>query len=308
MMIRCQSAAIAALILLLVMAQTPRLSAEESADSDPSGVVDVVSLDDSELNESSGLAVSRRRPTHFWTHNDSGGKARLYAFDARGRKAGQIELTSAESVDWEDLACFSDRGVSRLLVADCGDNSCNRDSIRLYLFDEPDPGHRTSINQTQTIAVTYPDGPRDCEAVAVDQQRRLILLVSKSLLPMAGVYVIPLPDRVAGDTSSTVTAKRIGTLGLPMVTAMDLHQPSGDIWIVSYFHAFRFACDARGGSLAQQLSRLGQSHELPRWKQIESVAVDAANDIWVTSEGSPAPLGRLPQNDRVSQRPRRSSP
>jgi hypothetical protein len=300
-----RSIAIAALLHLLVMAETPGLSAEESAAGDPSGVVDVVLLDESDLDESSGLALSRRRPNHFWSHNDSGAKARLYAFDSRGRKTGQVKLKSAKPVDWEDIACFADQGVSRLLVADCGDNQSERESITLYLFDEPDPTKSTSIEKTQKISVLYPDGPRDCEAVAVDQQRRLIVLVSKSKWPAAGIYVVPLPERVTRSTRTTVTAHRIGTLPLPMITAMDIHQPSGDVWLVSYFHAFRYACSARNGLLARQLTRITEIRELPRWKQIESVAVDAANDIWVTSEGAPAPLGRLPHNNHVSRRPRR---
>jgi hypothetical protein len=45
-----------------------------------------------------------------------------------------------------------------------------------------------------------------------------------------------------------------------------------------------------------------EPQELPRWKQIESVAVDDVNDIWVTSEGSPTPLGRLPQNKLPQRR------
>jgi hypothetical protein len=302
MTIRYRSIAFALLAHPFLMAETRLLSAEDSVAKDPSGVTDVVSLDESDLDESSGLALSRRRPNHFWSHNDSGAKARLYAFDSRGRKTGQIKLKSAKSDDWEDMASFTDHGIPRLLVADCGDNQAKRDSITLHLFDEPDPTKSTSPKNTQTISVVYPDGPRDCEAVAVDQHRRQIVLVSKSKLPAAGVYVVPLPDRGLKSRPETVMAKRVGTLPLPMITAMDIHQPSGDIWVVSYFHAFRFRCPARDVSIARQMTLVPEAHELPRWKQIESVAVDAAHDIWVTSEGSPTPLGRLPQNKLPQRR------
>jgi hypothetical protein len=82
-----------------------------------------------------------------------------------------------------------------------------------------------------------------------------------------------------------------------MVTAMDVHQESGDIWVIGYFQAFRFASASRGMPIAKQLAALPEPHELPRWKQIEAVAIDAANDVWLTSEGSPAPFGRLPPRD-----------
>lgn len=305
MLICYRTLLIAALLLVLVMAETPWLSAEETAGGDASGVVDRVLLDERELDESSGLAISLRRAGHFWTHNDSGGEARLYAFDRSGRKTGQIDLPIARPTDWEDLSCFDDQGISRLLVADCGDNRAVRESITLYLMDEPDPAETRSLQEVQTISVSYPDGPRDCEAVAVDPQRRLILLVSKTAFRPAGIYVVPLPDRETGSTQTKVTATRICTIALPLVTAMDLHQPSGDIWCVSYFHAFQFVCSDRDGSLAQQLTQVPKSLALPRWKQIEAVAVDNDHDLWVTSEGTPAPLGRLPQSHRVSQRPSR---
>ena len=298
------------------MAETWSASAEESSiksrdpnsgGSDPSGVVDVVALDESDLDESSGLAVSRRRHRHFWTHNDSGGAARLSAFNASGQKTGQVELNSTAASDWEDVASFTDGGVPRLLIADCGDNKAERSSIILYLLDEPDPTESVTRDADQTLSVVYPDGPRDCEAVAVDPHRRQILLIAKSALPAAGMYVVPLP---AGDEKSAVmnvTAKRVGTLPLPMVTAMDIDQASGDVWVVSYFQAFQFRCAHRDIPFARQMLASPTPHELPRWKQIESVAVDEEHDIWVTSEGSPAPLGRLPQNhtqpQRATQRP-----
>jgi hypothetical protein len=289
------------------MAQTRCASAEDSkgkkADKkqsaaqdaqDPSGVVDVVSLDESELRESSGLAISLLRPGHFWSHNDSGGTARLYAFDSQGRNTGQLKLNSAGMIDWEDMASFTDHGVPRLLIADCGDNESKRSSITLHLLDEPDPRDSKSRNSKQTMSIVYSDGPRDCEAVAVDAHRQQIVLISKTFLPAAGVYVVPLPTRE--ETPTRAIAKRVATLPLPMVTAMDIDQSSGDIWVVSYFQGFRFRCADRDIPIARQIAALPQSHELPRWKQIESVAVDADHDVWVTSEGSPTPLGRLPQN------------
>ena len=283
-----------ALIGFLVMAEMGCLSAQDTATADPSGVRNVVTLDESRLNESSGLAVSRRVENHFWTHNDSGSKARLYAFDSTGRKTGMIRLQSVPAIDWEDMASFTDQSVARLLIADCGDNNALRSSVALHLFDEPNPIAPKDPKRIQTITVAYPDGPRDCEAVAVDEHRRQILLVSKHLLPTAGSYEVPLPVRESKSTSEAVTAKRIGTLPLPMVTAMDVQQESGDIWIVSYFQAFCFANTNRDSLLSKQLGRLPQPFELPRWKQIEAVAVDAARNTWLTSEGSPAQLGRLP--------------
>ena len=143
--------------------------------------------------------------------------------------------------------------------------------------------------------MTYPDGPHDCEAVAVDSRRRQIVLIAKTVMPLCGVYLVPLPERAEPPSDVDVTAQRACALPMPMVTAMDIDSISGDIWIVSYFQGFRFRCSERAMPVAVQLAGLPEPHEMPRWKQIESIAVDAAGDVWVTSEGSPTPLGRLPQ-------------
>jgi hypothetical protein len=203
-------------------------------------------------------------------------------------------------IDWEDMASFTDDGVARILVADCGDNHAKRQSIILHLFAEPDPRESTALDSEHSIVVTYPDGPRDCEAVAVDPHREQIVLIAKTAWPVCGVYSIPLPKLATiSKPWSVTTAKRVGTIALPMVTAMDIEQSSGDIWLASYFQAFRFRCEDRNVSIAQQISQLPRPYELPRWKQIESIAVDEAGDAWLTSEGTPAPLGRLRQ-DRPS--------
>lgn len=281
-------------LFILVMAESGFTSAQNRDRSDPSGVQDVVTISEKDLRESSGLALSNRRSAYFWSHNDSGSKSLLYAFDANGKKTGKIRLKSTSSIDWEDMASFTQDGIPRLIVADCGDNRARRDSINLFLFDEPDPRDPEDPKKIQTITVTYSDGPRDCEAIAVDPQRRQIVMLSKSLLPMSGIYITSLPARGKKSSRATAIATRVGTLPLPMVTAMDIQPATGDIWVVSYFQAFRFSASSRNMPVTQQLGRLPTPHELPRWKQIEAVAIDTANNLWLTSEGSPTPLGRLP--------------
>ena len=53
-------------------------------------------LEHEAIRESSGLAASRLRPGVFWTHNDSGDKPRLYAFDTAGTHLGCWEAPGAE--------------------------------------------------------------------------------------------------------------------------------------------------------------------------------------------------------------------
>jgi len=91
-----------------------------------------------------------------------------------------------------------------------------------------------------------------------------------------------------------VVARRIGTLPLSLATAMDIDDTNGDVWVTNYFQAFCFRCTDRTLPIQQQLQQLPKPQELPRWRQIEAIAVDSGLQLWVTSEGSPAPLGRIP--------------
>jgi hypothetical protein len=252
-----------------------------------------VKVQHDDLTESSGLAVSGLRPKHFWSHNDSGGKACLYAFDSDGNSTGKVTLKSAKADDWEDMAAYVEGGVSRLLVADCGDNQKRRDNIQVFLFDEPDPHGKTTEEKYQTITVSYADGPCDCEAVCVDLRSKQVLLVSKTVLPYAAVFAFPLPARETQATKTRVVAQRLTTLALPMVTSMDIDPSNGDIWIVSYVQAFRFARSSPEQTVVEQLSQVPTCVELPRWKQIEAVTIDPTSQLWLTSEGSPTKLGKL---------------
>ncbi len=254
----------------------------------------LITLTDKAIAESSGLAISRRRNDRYWTHNDSGDGPRLFAFDAQGRKTGQCQIPQATSVDWEDMASYVDQGTARLVVADCGDNEMKRKSIFVYFFDEPDPDSVTQINHFTKLELQYSDGPQNCEAMAVDVERCELVLLSKTILPLAGVYQTPLPQREAKSfVHIHATVTRSKTLAVPMITAMDVDNSNGDIWVGTYFDLFCFSCSNRTQRLNEQFSVMPKHFAMPRLKQIEALAVDSEHQIHVTSEGSPARMTRV---------------
>lgn len=253
--------------------------------------VNRVHLADERITESSGLARSLHSPSVFWTHNDSGDSARLFAFDAHGAKLGDCTLAGVKAIDFEELDSFLQDGVPRLLVADVGDNRGRRSTVSLYLFDEPNPHDNSEITDWLRLEFRYPDGPRDCEAVTVDPAAGKILLVTKTFLPRASVYELDLPPRdTVVKPLEPQTARRVGLLPLSLVTAMDLDDTCGDLVLVNYFQLFRFPRPEPGKNWWEQTPR---ATDLPRLKQIEAVAVDASGQAWVTSEGQPAPLAQV---------------
>lgn len=46
-------------------------------------------LDNADIYEASGLAVSRHQPNFIWTHNDSGDPNRIFLLDATNARGGR---------------------------------------------------------------------------------------------------------------------------------------------------------------------------------------------------------------------------
>ena len=249
-----------------------------------------LALKSEKLTESSGLAFSQVDEDCFWSHNDSGGKARLFAFDEKGDLCGRLTLKDVKARDWEDIAAYRDE-VPRLVIADVGDNESKRESVSLYLLDEPNPKKKHEVESFQHIEVRYEGGARNCESVAVDGPNRRILLLSKSHF-VASLHEVPLPARSAGDgpIHSTAVARRIADAAIPMATGMDLHRETGDLWITNYFQAIYFSGPK---PIEKRLSAAAKPIALPKLKQIEAIAVDDKGRVWVTSEGKPTWMHRV---------------
>ncbi|WP_146513872.1 hypothetical protein [Rubripirellula amarantea] len=252
-------------------------------------------LNNAELTESSGLAFSNLAPGYLWSHNDSGSRAHLFAFGETGNAVGSIRFSDQVAAnDWEDMASFVDGGVPRLLVADCGDNQANRNSVSLYIFDEPDPTMVSRVTDFQVVKIRYPSGPRDCEAVAVDVTHREIILFTKSFLPLSDVFVVALPPRDQKQIA-VIDARRVTSVAIPLVTGADFDPVTGNLWLCNYFQCYRYEPSLQESEirLLDTVRNVPYPVSLPAWKQIEAIAVDRKGRAWVTSEGNRTPLGRL---------------
>ncbi|TJY59508.1 hypothetical protein E4T66_14110 [Sinimarinibacterium sp. CAU 1509] len=280
-----------------------------SPEASGSGTGDAVALEeyriDTDLiNESSGLARSQVDPQLLWTHNDSGGAATAYAVDHAGHYQGSLKLNLAANLDWEDMTSFVEDGQPRLLLADIGDNSAFRPVVTLYIVDEPDTTQLSrpfelSATPVRTITLIYPDGPRDAESIAVDAAEGSVYLLSKrDAVPQ--LYRVPLAPTVP-----LVVAEALGEIAIPRApdgsadpeqinwtTSMDINAAADALVVVSLSqaHVYHRVADE---SWLQSMQRSPVSLDLPEYPQIEAVAWDDAGELWITSEGEPAPLARL---------------
>lgn len=96
--------------------------------------VHLADLEDRSINESSGIAASRRNANLLWSHNDSGDGLFIYGFDRQGKHRGVWRIAGASAMDWEDIAVGPGPKScqSYIYIGDIGDNAKKRDEIVVY--------------------------------------------------------------------------------------------------------------------------------------------------------------------------------
>jgi hypothetical protein len=176
-------------------------------------VTQMATLAPAVIDESSGLAASRRTSGMLWTHNDSDGQPVIYAIGTDGGLRGTVKLEGVKNIDWEDMVSFELDGRAWLLVADIGDNNGHRKDCALYIIAEPaaadlSPGRELSVPVAWKIPVRYADGPNDCESVAVDVREGNVYLLRKRIHPNA-LFVLPLRPAAP---DATPAAREVGVV------------------------------------------------------------------------------------------------
>lgn len=137
-------------------------------------------LSDERITESSGLATDAEND-RYWTVNDSGDEGRAFALDSDGEVTGTLNFR-AEPVDVEAVAMHD----GRLYIADIGDNRASREFVTVYFFDDAEPGSESQSYRAYDFS--YPDGPRDAEALYVDDDGRLYIVSKEG---QGGIYAAP---------------------------------------------------------------------------------------------------------------------
>ncbi|MDH3645277.1 MAG: hypothetical protein OER80_00755 [Gammaproteobacteria bacterium] len=258
------------------------------------------------LTETSGIAVSKRYPQLIWGINDGGNPALLHAFSLDGSDQGSVAISRGPNFDWEDLASFVVDGTPYLLIADTGDNIGTRRTSWLLIVIEPQRGEdglfAREVELATRLPFQYEDGPRDCEAVAVDVASDRILLVSKR---DAVVYELPL-TLVKGVRRPLIAKKIASIASLPRPTVGELlespllglwrHQPTAIdiaddgsfIAMMTYQHVYLFK-HAVGQDWGESLRALPQVLSLPALSQTESVTF-VEDRLIAVAEGRSAPI------------------
>lgn len=261
----------------------------------------IATLEDKNINESSGIVASRINKGIFWTHNDSGDAPFIYAFDAKGKQRGTFRVAGAQSLDWEDIAIAFDSKTNKsfLYIGDIGDNSKERESIIVYRVAEPvitaEDANSTKANARQTenaeaIRLQYPDGKHNAETVMVHPTTGDIYIVTKTQKGAAGVYKISNPS-----TLSTNKLIKVGDINVPslmkgFLTGGEISSDGQRVILCDYFAAFEFVLNSN-----EKFDDLWNTKplivNLSQREQGEAVCYSTdGKAIYATSEKIPAPL------------------
>ena len=256
------------------------------------------SLGSPSIDELSGLTVSRRDPSILWGHNDSGSAPILYRIGIDGQDLGSVGLPDATENDWEDIAAFNDARGPALLVADTGDNFSLGGIVTLYAVR--DPGRGDDADPLWRLDFRFPDGAHDCEAVAVDESARQIVMVSKRDTPPR-IYTLPLPDhsprepqvaRYAGPLAGLKPGPRRWRQS-PSAFSISADGRTAVVLTLGNAYVYRRRRDEPWTAALMRGNPAVLS--LPGFAQAEAAALSAdGRELFVGSEGSPAPYARIP--------------
>ena len=208
-----------------------------------------------EVTELSGLALSHEQRGVLWTHNDSGDVARLFAVNARGRLLAEVAVAGAQAVDWEDVAVGpAPGGRDAVYAADIGDNDAARPNVVVYRVAEPRlrGAGRGITAAARPLALRYPDGAHDAEALLVSPSSGALFIVTKDFSGRARVYVSARPSATGIRTLRRVAQIELG--GGEAVTAGDISADGRTIALRSYFRAYAWK-RRPGESIAAALRR-----------------------------------------------------
>jgi hypothetical protein len=256
-----------------------------------------------EVDEASGLVVDGPADAPIlWLHNDSGDLARLYAVNAEGELLTTVHLETIIAFDWEDMArgpCHEGDTRRRCLyVGDVGDNFRLRQWVTIHRVPIPETTSAWVgvVEGVETMRVRYPEGPRDCEALVVDETGRVFLL-SKDRDGTFSLFSAPFEAALR-----PVMMEHHGTFDLSAlpegprarVTAADFDPYARRLLVRTYNAALEYRLEP-----GEALQALGDRPRdfvvvpVAEERQGESIGYGAGG-YWHVSEGVGAPLYHVP--------------
>ncbi|MCC5919231.1 MAG: hypothetical protein LAT68_00615 [Cyclobacteriaceae bacterium] len=92
------------------------------------------------MEEASGIVLSKTNPGYLWSHNDSGNDNVIFLIDRQtGETVTRYRLRGIPNRDWEDIELGTDdKGDHYLYLAEFGDNNRRFSEYAIHKFKEPE--------------------------------------------------------------------------------------------------------------------------------------------------------------------------
>lgn len=263
-------------------------------------------IEDGAISESSGIVASRANAGVFWTHNDSGDGAFLYAFDKTGKKLGVWQIVGARNEDWEDIAAYTDQqnGENYLFVGDIGNNNLTRSESVIYKIIEPKIVNSDAnssrknprlIASAQKIIVSYPDARHDAETLLVNPANADIYILSKNFVGAADIYKLAAPYQF--DKKQLLV--RIGEIAVPsltkgLLTGGDISADGTRLILCDYFAGYEYVLPKQASKFDEIWKTTADKIDLGERAQGEGVCYSLdGKAIYSTSEKKSPPLNEV---------------
>lgn len=261
-----------------------------------------------ELLENSVAVMSRSQPGVFYSMNDSDNEPLVFALDTTGNDRGVWRVTNGSNIDWESASlgpCGAPAKSSACLyIGDTGDNDAVYPTRAIYRVAEPTAASASGFNGELTaekLTYTYPDGPRDVEAMYVAPNGDMFLISKRPMRAKSGRLRPALVYRLsASDWASTsqVVAERVdslpvipGSAPLRVVTDAALSPDGRHLAVRTYEQVYLFATDSATGRVDHSVAPTTCNILILGEAQGEGISwIDNRGRFVFTSEGGASPL------------------
>ncbi len=260
------------------------------------GLVQVGAFTDPQLREASGSVPSASEPGVFWSQNDSGNDAVLFAYDSAGTSRARVVVTGVKNTDWEAIApgpCPSGRC---LYIGDIGDNLAVRRAVSVLRVAEPSTAAARTV-KPQRLRVEYAGGARDVEAMWVAPDSSIWFATKRPAKDVAGrarpsrLFRVSSPDWSGRRTAraelvDSLPIVPLGSIARDWVTDAALSPAGSDgrrrLAVLTYGSVYIFDADPRTGRPGALLARCA----VPLWEtQTEGISWLPDGRVLLVNEG-----------------------
>jgi hypothetical protein len=274
--------------------------ADSNAVYEPPRIVGKIANPD--ITEASGLAASKCQPDVFWTHNDSGDDAFIFAINSRGENLGTWRVRNAENIDWEDIAEFEDSaGTCFVYIGDIGDNKLKRDVHTIYRIREPQvstAGANTTRKNSletepaETLNFRYADRDENAETLMVHPVSGDIYVLTKNRDSPSGVFKLkPLFGTVDAQRAELVADLKVPSIPNGLLTGGDISPNGRRVVICDYSDGYELILPAGDANFDDIWKQAPTRIDLGERDTGEAVGYSAdGSTIYATTENKHAPI------------------